>query len=293
MKNTNNIMEWIQENNLRKKLLMVIFVFIALFMVAKTVLVYKQAVNYKDVSSLNYLSVNGKAEKYVQPDTLTFNITVNEEGKTNSEATKKVADKIAKANSILKANGVKESDIKLGYYNVQDKYDTPTPCGVYTTVAPGTVRILSAQVSAPCVNSGPQIIGQIITHTLEVKIPNIAENADNDIRTKIISQLSAENIKADGFTFTVYDIDAVKKEIRAEAIANAKADAKKLARDLGVRLDDLTSFSENDLYNPYMSARTDTMVAKGSEAGSVPSAPELNPGQQKVTSTVTLTYTIR
>jgi uncharacterized protein YggE len=127
-----------------------------------------------------------------------------------------------------------------------------------------------------------------------IKIRDIEKNANNEKRTKIISELAAENIKADGFSFTVYDIESVQKEIREEAIKSAKTDAKKLTKDLGVHIDELSSFSDNTspVY-PMYSAKMDVMSTKngGDEMSTI--APELVPGQQKITSNVTLTYSIK
>jgi uncharacterized protein YggE len=152
----------------------------------------------------------------------------------------------------------------------------------------------TAMIARPCIQtSSSKIVGQIVTQSISVKVRDIEKNANNDQRTKILSELTAENIKADNFTFTVYDMDIVKKEIREEAIKNAKIDAKKLAKDLGVRLDQLSSFSDGNADYPVYNMGGDMMSAKSTRAESTPVAPELTPGQQKITSNVTLTYSIK
>lgn len=284
-----NITEFVQANNLRKNLATLILIFIALFLIAKTVLTYKQAVSYKDNSTINYISVSGKAEKYTVPDTLTFNITISEEGKDVSEVTIKAKAKADKAIAILIANGVEKENIKLENYNVSDKYENISqPCAY-----PQNVKMMTA-VSYPCPTNS-KIVGQILTQTMMVKVRDIEKNADNVKRTKIISELSAENIKVDGFNFTVYDMEAVQKEIRDEAIKNAKEDAKKLARSLGVRLNELSSFSDNTQPAYPLNGGTtyDTMSVKSARSNMVPVAPELTPGQEKITSNVTLTYSTK
>ncbi len=286
-----NFIDYIQSNNLRKNLFTTILIFVALFMITATVLTYKKAIDYKNPADMNYITVNGKAEEYVKPDTLTFNITINEEGKNNAEATQKVADKNKKAIEILKKNGVKEEDIKLQGYNTQDKYENvATPCE-YGTVMPMIATTNNVKAIAPCGATNSKVVGQIITQTIEVKIRDIEKNADTEMRSRIISELSAQNIKADGFNFTVYDIDAVKKELRAEAIKNARTDAKRLARDLGVRLDELNSFSDNNNYPMYDGGMSSFKSARAEVA--MPSAPELTPGQDKITVNVSLTYSIK
>lgn len=294
---TNNITEFIESNNLRKNLATLILVFIALFLIVQTVLTYKQAVSYKNPNMSNYINANGKAEEYVIPDTLTFNIIINEEGKDISEATAKAKDKNQKAIDILVANGVDKKNIKLENYNVIDKYENVAEPCAYTSSEMIKVNVALPVVSgistAPCQVSNSKIVGQILNQTMSVKIRDIEKNADNEKRTKIISELAKENIKADGFSFTVYDIESVQKNIREQAIKNAKEDAKKLAKDLGVRLDELSSFSDNvsPVYPMYSGA--DMMSVKSARAEMSPQAPELTPGQQKITSNVTLTYSIK
>lgn len=290
MNNTsNNIIEFMQSNSLRRNLFTLILVFVALFSIAKTVLTYKEAVSFKNPNSVNYISVNGKAERYTKPDTLTFNITVNEEGKDVSEATTKVTTKVNKAIEILTANGIDKDNIKLESYNVSDKYETVTSPCAYPVTEPGMVK--TTMIARPCTQT--KIVGQIVTQNISVKIRDIEKNANNDQRTKIISELTTQNIKADNFAFTIYDIDVIKKEIREEAIKNAKADAKKLAKDLGIRLDQLSSFSDNNGNYPLYGMGGDMAMSKSAAPEATPSAPELTPGQQKITSNVTLTYSIK
>ncbi len=284
-----NITEFVQANNLRRNLATLILIFIALFLVAKTVLTYKEAVGYENPNNINYINVTGKAEKYIVPDTLTFNITINEEGKNISEVTTKAKAKAEKAIAILVANGVEKENIKLENYNVSDKYENVSqPCAY-----PDIATSMKVSVAYPC-PSNPRIVGQILNQIMVVKIRDIEKNADNEKRTKIISELSTENIRADGFNFTVYDIESVQKEIREEAIKNAKDDAKRLAKALGVRLDELSSFSDNGqpVYPMYGGTAYDSMSAKV-ERAVAPVAPELTPGQEKITSNVTLTYSIK
>lgn len=289
----NNFIDYIKSSNLRRNLFTTILAFLALFLIAKTVLTYKEAVDYKNINNISFITVTGKAEEYLIPDTLAFNITINEEGKNNAEATQKVANKEKKAIEILKSNGVKEEDIKLQGYNTQDKYENVSTSCEYGKVMPMIATTNTVKAIAPCSTTSSKIVGQIITQTIEVKIRDISKNADNDKRQKIMSELSAQNIKADNFAFTVYDLDSVKKELRAEAIKNAKLDAKKLSKDLGVKLDELTSFSDNNNYPMYgMGGDMATMKSVRAEMAPV-SAPELTPGQEKVTVNVSLTYSIK
>ncbi len=290
---SNTFIAWVQATPLRKGILSTIFIFIALALVATTVLLFKQASRVG--ISENYpqtLNVTGKAEEYVKPDTLQFNISINEEGKDVGEATKKAGDKVAQAITILKANGVEEKNIKTSNYSVQDKYDSVSePCAYSASAASSDMRVMAV---APCTNTTSKIVGSMVYQSLEVKIQDIEKNATAEQRSKIVGELAAANIKTDGFIFTVFDLDAVKTRVREEAIKEARADAKVLARNLGVKLRGLSSFSEGGDYMPYAygSARAEMMSAKDVAAPMVPTV-QLPTGEQKVTSTVTLTYLIK
>jgi uncharacterized protein YggE len=282
---------WIQATPFRKNITTLIFVFIALALIAKTVLLYKQAGNVgKGDNYPQSISVTGKSEVFVKPDTLQFNIVVNEDGKDVAEATTKASTKIAQAITILKANGVEEKNIKTTNWTTSDKYESVSQGCAVSVTSQYAPSMRPAIVPPPCITSS-QIVGATVYQTLEVKIRDIEKNATAEKRGKLVADLAGANIKTDSLVFTVFDLDAVKKQAREEAITKAKEDARVLARNLGVRLPKIIGFSEQDNgYNPYMSARSDMMA--GAKEASVPSV-ELPTGEQKVTSMVTLTYLLK
>lgn len=284
---SNSFIAWVQATPLRKAILSTIFIFIALALIAKTVLLFKQASRVGAAEDFpQSITVVGKAEEFVKPDTLQFNISLNEEGKDVGEASTKTAAKIKQAMDILKTNGVEEKNIKTTNYSVQDKYETVSePC-----VYPSGVRA----VSVPCSNTNSRIVGSTVYQTLEVKIQDIEKNATTEQRSKLVGELAAANIKTDGFSFTVFDLDEVKARVRAEAIKKAQADAKVLARSLDVDLKKLSGFSEGGEYSPYAygSAR-DMMSAKEVAAPQAAPVVQLPTGEQKVMINVSLTYLIK
>lgn len=287
---SNTFISWVQATPLRKGVLSTIFIFIALALIAKTVLLFKQAAQVGQGE--NYpqsITVTGKAEEFVKPDTLQFTISINEEGKDVGEATNKSGEKAKQAIAILKANGVEEKNIKTISYSVQDKYESVSEPCVYPSTAPN-VKMMPM---VPCSNTTSKIVGSTVYQTLEVKIQDIEKNATTEQRSKIVGELASANIKTDGFTFTVFDLETVKTRVRAEAISKAKADAKILARNLGVNLKELVGFSEQggDMpYPAYMSARAEG--AMKDVAVTVPTV-QLPTGEQKVTVAIMLSYLIK
>jgi uncharacterized protein YggE len=292
---SHTLIAWLQATPLRRNLTILIFVFIALAIVAKTVQIIKQTSHIgKSDQFPQTITVMGKAEEYVKPDTLQFSITVNEEGKDISEATKKTSEKITAAIKILKDNGVEEKNIKTTNYSTQDKYDSVSEPCAYQNIEPSVnIKTISYAPIAPCTNTTSKIVGAIVYQTLEIKIRDIEKNATTEKRSKLIADLATVNIKTDSFVFTVFDLDAVKVRVRGEAIKKAKMDAKVLSKDLGANLRKIAGFNEdNGGYNPYMSARSDMMVLKEVGVDTTPQ-PQLPTGEQKVVSNVSITYLLK
>jgi uncharacterized protein YggE len=94
-----------------------------------------------------------------------------------------------------------------------------------------------------------------------------------------------------GLTFTIDDESALQREARKKAIDDAKTKAQQLAKDLGVSLSRIVSFSENNGSPMPMYYRADAMAMGGAmEAKSAPSVPT---GQNKISSDVSITYEIK
>lgn len=302
--NPQTFVAWTQATPFRKNITILIFTFVALALIAKTVLLFKQAARVGQAD--NYpasITVTGKSETYVKPDTLQFTISLNEDGKDVGEATTKVTDKAKKAIAILTSHGVEEKNIKTVNWSTVDKYDSvSTPCEASApTSAPlrSTKTVNQAYASygygtvLPCTNTTSKIVGATVYQTLEVKIRDIEKNATTEERGNMVSELAAAGIKTDSFVFTVFDLDTVKAQVRDEAIKKAKEEARVLGRSLGVSLQEITGFSEqgDGGYNPFMSARAEAPMMD--KAGTAVPAPELPAGEQKVTSVVNITYLLK
>lgn len=278
-------MSWVNESPLRKNIAQTILILLALVLLGKAVLLFRQ-VSHVGVSDTmpQTVSVNGHADAYIKPDTLLFTLNVNEEGKTVVEATQKSAEKINKAIATLKANGVEESNIKNTYYNVSDKYENVnTPCAV---VAPAG-KMMTTQVVEPCSNFSSRVIGSIVSQSIEVRVKDL------DKRDKIIADLATVGVKVDSVTFTVFDMEKAREDIRKDAIKNAKESAKKLESQLGVDFKEINGFYENaGGYNPFISARAENAVMDKAMGAATP-APTLPVGEQKISVDVTLTYLLK
>ncbi|MFA7285864.1 MAG: SIMPL domain-containing protein [Candidatus Paceibacterota bacterium] len=229
--------------------------------------------DYDEGQNPNVITVTGTAEVSAVPDIANISFNISKEAKTVKEAQALVADIEKNVIASLKANNVAEKDFKTTnasfYPKYEYKYDTRiAPCLGY---------------NCPPQNGTNVIVGYVASESMTVKV------RDTDTVGKIIQDLGAlEVTDLNGPNFAIDDEDQLKAEARKEAIKEAQAKARVLARDLGIRLGKITSFSENGNYpSPvYYSKATLESADAGAPA-------ELPKGENTVTSEVTITYRIK
>jgi uncharacterized protein YggE len=222
--------------------------------------------DWRDNKVINTITVSGTGEIVVKPDIATVSFGVTAENLDVAKAQTESATKINNIIAFLKTKGVEEKDIKTTNYSIYPRYNYVGA----TTYYPYTGRqVLAAYV---------------ISQNIEVKIRNIA---DAGAVLTGVGEFGVTDVS--GLTFTVDNQDAVKDQARDLAITDAKAQAKVLANGLGVKLVKITSFSEGGNYPVYYAM--DKAAVSGMGGGVV--APQIPTGENKITSTVSVTYEIR
>jgi uncharacterized protein len=238
--------------------------------------VVTEIANWSQIGEGNYpentISVNGEGEVTMVPDVGRFTFSANFSGESVSSAQEESAKVINKAIDFLKENGVEEKDVKTISYNVYPKYEYNNGC------TPGTICIESR-------NRNPVLVGYTVDQSVQVTIRK-TEDAGN-ILSKI-GNLGITNVS--GLSFEIDDPSKAEEEARALAIEDAKEKAKKLAKDLGVKLKKVVSFNESSYYpEPY--------YAKGLGGGDMMMeasvAPNMPIGENSVQRTVYITYEIK
>ncbi len=240
---------------------------LALFLATKTI---TEIVSWtKDqVYPVKTITMSAEGEALAVADIASFSFSVDEEGKTSDEAQKKATDKINKALEYLKTNGVEEKDIKTENYSIYPKYQNVAPCYAFD-----------------CPPSESKIIGYTVSQSIRVKI------RDTESTGKFLSELTKFQINnVSGITFTIDDESALYDLARKDAVSKAEAKAIALSKDLGVKLGDVVSFSEdNPNYYP-----ADTYGMGGAEMMSFKAAaPEIPKGENKYTTRVYITYELK
>lgn len=226
------------------------------------------------VSATNTISVSGDGEMFAAPDIANISFTVREDAKKVSDAQDKVTKKIKSALIGVRSLGVADKDIKTQNYSSYPKYEWQE----------GTVSCMALNCPPP--RPGKQIIvGYEVSQTVTIKGRNL------ESVNKLVDTLANAGVtEMQGPNFAIDDEDGLKAQARKQAIEKARAKAEVLARDLGVTLVRVVSFSEGGNYPIY--ART-AMMSEKADSGVGNPMPEIPQGEEKITSSVTVTYEIR
>jgi len=213
------------------------------------------------------ITVSGTGEVVAVPDVANFSFSVDITAESMELAQSESAKKSNEILDFIKEQGVEEKDIKTTGYNLNPKYEY-IPCRGFD-----------------CADSGQKLVGYQANQTVQVKVRE-TENAGNILAG--VTSRGATNIS--GLQFAVDDTDALKEESRSLAVSDAKKQAEKLAKDLGVKLKDVISFNENGngpfIYESYGGEMMmDSAVSKAV-------APNIAVGENTITTTVSVTYEI-
>ncbi|MFA6432763.1 MAG: SIMPL domain-containing protein [Candidatus Paceibacterota bacterium] len=223
----------------------------------------------------NSISVTGSGDAVAVPDVATFSFTISETAKTVADAQTAATTKINATLKAVRDAGVADKDIQTQSYNINPHYE------YQNSICPAA----SYGMTVYCPSGKSIITGYDVSQSIQVKVRDLAKAGA--IFTSIGS-LAVENVN--GLNFSVDDPDAVQAEARSKAITDAQNKAKILAKELGVRLVRITSFSEN---NGYYDRKTYGMGGSPMMAEVSAPAPQIPIGETKITNTVTISYEIK
>lgn len=243
-------------------------VLLSLFLFAKTINEFKlSSVVGKDIPPQAAINVSGKGEIVQRPDIATFYFSVTEESLVIATAQDKAAKTINSLLDFLKKNKVEDKDIQTTGYNIYPRYEYYGTSSIY-----------------PYPQGKQTLAAYVVSQSITVKVRNISDAG------KLLSGLGELGVTdVSGLTFGFDKADDLRKEARREAIKDAENQAEILAKDLGVKLVRIISYSENGYGYPRYEMMSAAPLGKG--GGSV--APEIPTGEQKITLQVNITYEIR
>jgi uncharacterized protein YggE len=250
----------------------------------------------------NTITVSGTGKAYAIPNVATFSFTVSDTEKTVADAQTKATTAEKSALAVVRAAGVADKDIQTQYYSISPQYEyrnavCPQPA-VYNSsassggsgsasVSSGIAIPTSAPVSVTpiyCPSGKSVLTGYQVSESISVKLRDLSKAGS------LLASLGSTGVSnLNGPSFNVDNPDSINAEARSAAISDAKSKAQELAKELGVRIVRITSFSENNGSYP-----GPIMYAMSASTGSTKTpAPEIAAGQQEVNDNVTITYEIR
>lgn len=269
------------KNNLHVKALMysgaLLLLILSIAAIAATVMISKENSSYDE----NTITVTGTAEVSSVPDIASFSFTVEETADSTEEAQKTINKKVSSILDSLDDLDVDEKDIKTESYQINPRYE-------WVKVSQKKKISLDGTAYYPGDNNKRVLVGYEVSQNITVKVRDLDSVSE---ALSVFAKNDVENLY--GPNFEIDDPEALKEEARLEAIKEARAKAKRLAKDLDVKLGKIVSFNENS-YNPqpyYGRAMMAKSVAF--DAMEADFAPELPAGETELSASVNITYIIK
>lgn len=217
----------------------------------------------------NTFTISDTGDVYSKPDLAVTTLSVLSEKKTVTDA---MSDNTEKMNAVIKSvkdNGVEDKDMKTVGFNITPvyEYQGSTACGYY-----------------PCPDGKRVLTGYQVTQSLQVKIRDLGKVGE-------IIQGATDNgaNQVGDLQFTIENEDSLKSQAREEAINKVKVKAETLAKQLGVKIVRIVSYSEGGGYSYPEAAYSSKAVGMGGGD----TTPQIQTGENKTEVTVSITYEFR
>lgn len=221
----------------------------------------------KSVNPTNTITFKGTAEIEAKPDVATFTITVRENAPNIASAQQKMTEKSNKLLALFDQKSIAKKDIQTANYSTNPRYNFEN-VECHKHFCPQPKQVLQDYEA---------------TQSFTLKLRDVAKSGE------ILSAIAGLEIdEVNGPIFAIEDPAKLKSEAQAQAILKAKAEAKMTAKNLGVKLRKIIRFSAEPTRHfprPMMASRT---AVSNLATESV----QIEAGENKVTSTVFLTYEI-
>ncbi len=232
------------------------------------------------------ITVSGTGDVVATPNIATFDFTVTNTAAAVVDAQTQTTNKMNSIIDFLKKNNIAAADIQTTDYSIYPQYEYQNfACPVYNSAnSEGSVSngaMVPTTAMPVCPPSQNILTGYNVSESITVKIRDLSTagtilSGVGEFGVTNVSQLS----------FTEDNYNDLVKQAEASAINDAKASAETLAKNLGVKIVRLQSYS-NQSQGPIMYA-----VPMAANAESKSAAPEISAGQNKITANVTLVYEI-
>jgi uncharacterized protein len=248
--------------------LVIVFLFLLVF----NNIAYAQSSNIQNVSSSNStLSVIGNAETMVKPDKVTLTLSVETTNKTANAALIANSETMNNVLDVLKSSGVKENETSTSFFNISPNYN-----------------ITQEEDFRPI--QSRDIIGYTVTNSITVDSPNLL-NVSQWIDTAV--QAGANDVSSISFILSDKKSELIKNDLLNQAITNAKNKADIAASALGLKVVGVRSIIIEGVDGIPVSSQQSFFASQAVDSAAPrASPPPIIVGEQKVTSSVNITFLI-
>ena len=216
----------------------------------------------------NTMTVTAEGKVKAVPDMATINLGVVTQGPSSAAVQDESSKKVNKIIDFVKQQGVSKDDISTSQFNIYPQYNYK--------------------------DGKNDIVGYEARQTIVVQVKGV------DKSTQVLSKILADSTQAganeiSGVSLGFDDPDNLKQTARAQAIEKAKARAEELAKVSGLSLGRVVSVSQTGTGDsgtlPYYGGYG--MGGGGSDAVAKSISPNIEPGSQDVTESMTLTFEVK
>lgn len=245
-----------------------VLVLLAAFLLVST-LGALSGVGRSGVPATDTITVTGEGRATKAPDVARISFTIQNAAPAVADAQEKTTTQSNAAIEYLKGHSIAEKDIKTLSYNIAPQYSySSCPVGVY------------------CPPSNQKITGYEVSQSVQITVRDLTHVGD--ILTGL-GTLGVQNVS--GPNFGLDDATEGYAAARADAIRNAKEEARQLSKQLGVRLGKIVNFSESTGGVDYPMAYGLGGMERSADVKAA--APVIPTGENTYSASVSITYEIR
>lgn len=204
------------------------------------------------------ITVTGKGEIRVKPDTAYIQLGITTTGKTAREAQKKNADGFQSIRKTLAAFQIAETDIQTVRYSTSPDYSWD--------------------------NNKQTLKGYQVEQIISIKYRDLNRVGD------LLDQATAAGVnRIDNVTFTSEKLDTYRMDATDRAIDNARLKADRMAARAGIKINTVLAISDGSTPSVIYPIR-DTINVGSSMKSTAESSSQLSPGELVIEDYVTVTY---
>jgi uncharacterized protein YggE len=259
-------------NSIKPWVLQILAVLLGIFLLLVVVDKFYQVMqDFRPSTSKNTISMTAQGQVTATPDLATVNIGVSSTGTTAKQVQDDMTSKVNQITDFVKQQGINPKDITTSNFSV---YASPT---FYPPVGIGGGGITKSS-------------GYQGNESITVKVHGVDQSTDT--LSKILGgAVTNGSNEIQGVNFSFSDPDNQKQQARTQAIDKAKQKAQELADETGLKLGRVVSVADND--NSYPVPLPFALNSGSGVSAPASVAPNVEPGSQDVTASVTVVFEVK